>query len=77
MANTRIERAFPVTPQTLFDTITSAEGLRQWWGAETMTLGNHLLDFTQLGPWHSTMLGKDGGLYKMSGHNKRDHARIL
>lgn len=67
MSDLRIERDFRVSPELVFAFVTQPEYLYQWWGHEDMTIIEHNLDFTQPGPWMSTLLNRDGGRHKMSG----------
>ena len=64
----RLEREFPVSPETLFGYVSTPEGLAQWWGPDGMTVPEHTLDFTRKGPWHSVMVSPDGRRFKVSGH---------
>ncbi len=68
MTDLRIERDFPVSPQRLYDWISTPEKLLQWWGPEGMHVPIHDLDFTRTGPWYSVMQNGEGQQYKVSGH---------
>lgn len=68
MAELRIERTFNADIETVFDFITKAEHLLEWWGPEGVTLPDHALDFTMTGAWHSVMKNADGGSMKVSGY---------
>lgn len=67
MADVRIVRVFRVTPERLFEAITSKAEVIQWWGHDGMTFPDHQLDFSRTGPWHSEMLGQDGTRFRMEG----------
>lgn len=59
MTDLRLEREFKITPDRLFDWITSSGKLLQWWGPEGMHVPDGELDFTKTGPWHSVMANDD------------------
>ncbi|WP_270725428.1 SRPBCC family protein [Shimia sp. Alg240-R146] len=67
MTDARLERDFPVTPDRLYAAVTNPAEVSRWWGPEGMTLGDHTLEFTKLGPWHSVIQGDEGRTMKMSG----------
>ena len=67
MNDARLEREFPVSPERLYAAVTNPADLSRWWGPEGMTLGDHTLDFTRLGPWHSVKIADQGRTMKMSG----------
>jgi len=67
MSELRIERTFESDPETVFEFVTEGEKLLQWWGHEGMTIPEHNLDFSGPGPWMATLVGAEGGPYKMSG----------
>jgi len=67
MPDIRLERSFNVSPERLFEVISSRASLVQWWGHDGMTLPDEHLDFSRLGPWHSEMLSDEGNRFKMSG----------
>lgn len=67
MADLKLEREFPVTPEILFDWITNGTKLLQWWGPEGLHVPEHNLDFTRTGPWFSIMENDEGKKYKVSG----------
>lgn len=64
----RLERDFPVSPETLFGFVSTTDGLLQWWGPEGLTVPEHDLDFTRVGPWFSVMVNPEGKRFKVSGH---------
>ena len=68
MSDVHLEREFAVTPDVLFDFVTSTDGLLQWWGPEGMHVPEHQLDFTKTGPWFSVMVNAEGQRHKVSGH---------
>ena len=67
MPDLRLERDLDVSPDELWTFISAPEGLIQWWGPEGVTIPDHNLDFTRLGPWHSVMIGSEGKRYKVTG----------
>lgn len=66
-----LERHFSAAPDRVFDVVTRADHLTDWWGPEGMFVPEGDLDFTAMGPWWSVMQNKDGGRYKVSGHVTR------
>ncbi len=68
MADLKLEREFPVDPETLFAWVTNGAKLLQWWGPEGMHVPQHNLDFSRTGPWFSVMENSEGQQYKVSGH---------
>ncbi|MGJ8626797.1 MAG: SRPBCC family protein [Sulfitobacter sp.] len=71
MPDIRLERSFNVSPERLFEALSSRAALVQWWGHDGMTLPDENLDFSQVGPWHSEMLSDEGNRFKMSGQVTR------
>ncbi|WP_170329573.1 SRPBCC family protein [Ruegeria arenilitoris] len=67
MADLKLEREFPTTPENLFAWISDGAKLLQWWGPEGMHVPEHDLDFSRLGPWYSVMQNAEGQQYKVSG----------
>ncbi|SLN60449.1 SRPBCC family protein [Ruegeria meonggei] len=67
MADLKLEREFPTSPEILFAWISDGAKLLQWWGPEGMHVPEHDLDFSRLGPWYSVMVNADGQRYKVSG----------
>ncbi|NOD49254.1 MULTISPECIES: SRPBCC domain-containing protein [unclassified Ruegeria] len=68
MADLKLERDFPVSPEDLFAWISDGSRLLQWWGPEGMHVPEHNLDFSRTGPWYSVMENGEGQRYKVSGH---------
>ncbi|WP_171205233.1 SRPBCC domain-containing protein [Ruegeria sp. HKCCA0235A] len=68
MADLKLEREFPVSPEELFAWISDGAKLLQWWGPEGMHVPDHNLDFSRTGPWYSVMENGEGQKYKVSGH---------
>lgn len=68
MTDLRLEREFPVSPEKLFDWISSPGKLLKWWGSEGMHLSAYNLDLSRTGPWYSVLKNDEGQQYKMSGH---------
>ena len=67
MTDLRLERDFTVSPQRLFQAISTRADLLQWWGHEGINVSEDKLDFTKTGPWLSVMHNKEGQRYKLSG----------
>lgn len=67
MPDLRLEREFNVSPEVLFDYISTTEGLLQWWGPEGLHVPEHNLGFTETGPWFSVMKNEEGQTFKVSG----------
>ena len=67
MADLKLEREFPVSPETLFDWVSDGAKLLQWWGPEGVHVPEHNLDFSRLGPWYSVMENGEGQRFKVSG----------
>ena len=68
MADLRLEREFPVSPESLFAWISEGSRLLQWWGPEGVHVPEHDLDFSRTGPWYSVMENGEGQQFKVSGH---------
>ena len=47
MADLKLEREFPTSPETLFSWISDGEKLLQWWGPEGVHVPEHDLDFSR------------------------------
>ena len=62
-----LEKQIKADLLTGFALITHAGTLAKWWGPRGITLGSHQLDLGNVGPWHSVMIGEDGGWHKVSG----------
>ena len=71
MADIRLEREFSVSPERLFEVLSTRAALVQWWGHDGMTLPDEQLDFSTLGPWHASMVSDEGNRFKMSGQVTR------
>jgi len=67
MADLKLEREFPTSPENLFAWVSDGAKLLQWWGPEGMHVPEHDLDFSRLGPWFSVMENAEGQQYKVSG----------
>lgn len=67
MSELTLERHYNSSPETVFAFVTQADLLLRWWGPEGITLPEHKLGFTRLGPWMSVMKGSEGQTYKVSG----------
>ncbi|MEP0521422.1 MAG: SRPBCC domain-containing protein [Hyphomicrobiales bacterium] len=63
----KTERIFKAAQNTVFSYITETEHLLSWWGPEGLSIKEHNLDLSQLGPWSSTLVNAEGGIHKMSG----------
>ncbi len=68
MADLKLEREFPVSPETLFAWISDGAKLLRWWGPEGVHVPEHDLDFSRTGPWSSVMQNDEGKQFKVSGH---------
>ncbi|WP_411351872.1 SRPBCC family protein [Leisingera aquaemixtae] len=67
MSDLQLQRIFPVSPETLFDWVTTPDKLLRWWGPEGVTIPEHDLDLSRTGPWHSIMQNSDGQRFHVSG----------
>jgi len=67
MSDLQMQRTFPVSPEKLFNWVTTPEKLLQWWGPESMHVPEHNLDFSRTGPWYSIMQNAEGQRYHVSG----------
>lgn len=67
MADLQIIRDFKTTAQRLFQALTQQADILNWWGHDGMTFPAYALDFSRTGPWHSEMVGAEGGRFKLSG----------
>ena len=63
----RLERRYDVPIARVFDIVTRADYLVQWWGPEGIKHVGGDLDLTTLGPWNATLTSAEGGRYKVSG----------
>lgn len=61
------ERNFQADPETVFSYITKTEHLLKWWGPEGLSIKEHNLNLSRVGPWFSTLVNAEGGTHKMSG----------
>ncbi|WP_282152920.1 SRPBCC family protein [Ruegeria atlantica] len=68
MADLKLEREFPTTPENLFAWISDGAKLLQWWGPEGVHVPEHDLNFSRTGPWYSVMKNAEGQTFKVSGH---------
>lgn len=67
MTDLKLERDFAVSPQRLFQAISTRSDLLQWWGPEGMDVPEDALDFTKSGSWFSVMRNDNGQRFKVSG----------
>jgi len=67
MAILKMERDFDASPKRVFEMVSTQAGLLQWWGPEGMSLPDHELDFSRIGPWFSVMANAEGQKFKVSG----------
>ncbi|WP_027245090.1 SRPBCC family protein [Leisingera daeponensis] len=67
MSDLQLQRIFPVSPETLFDWVTTPDKLLRWWGPEGVSIPEHDLDLSRTGPWHSVMQNRDGQRFHVSG----------
>ena len=68
MTDLRLEREFSVTPDRLFQWVSTPDKLLKWWGPEGMDVPEHNLDLSRTGPWFSIMRNGEGQQFKVSGH---------
>lgn len=68
MTDLRLEREFSVTPDRLFQWVSTPDKLLKWWGPEGMDVPKHNLDLSRTGPWFSIMRNDEGQQFKVSGH---------
>lgn len=67
MADLRMEREFPVSPEKLYRFLTGSGEIVQWFGPEGVGVPDNQLDFSRLGPWYAVMSNSDGPFAKVSG----------
>lgn len=67
MSDIRLEREFAVTPERLFEVISTRADLVRWWGHDGWTFSDENIDFSKTGPWFADMRSDEGNRYKMSG----------
>lgn len=67
MSGLQLQRIFPVTPEKLFDWVTTPDKLLKWWGPESMHVPEHDLNLRRTGPWYSIMQNSEGQRYHVSG----------
>ncbi len=68
MADLKLEREFPTTPENLFAWVSDGAKLLQWWGPEGVHVPEHDLNFSRTGPWYSIMKNAEGQTFKVSGY---------
>ncbi len=68
MAELVLTRTFDAAPERVYEYISKAERLVEWWGPEGVTVPDHALDLGRKGPWFSVMRLSDGRHVKVSGH---------
>lgn len=67
MSELIIDKNFAAKPEAVFAFVTQKDHLLKWWGPEGITIAEHDLDFTRLGPWSSIMVNANGQRYKVTG----------
>ena len=67
MSDLKIERDLPAGVETVFAFVTQSKHLLKWWGPEGVEIKEETLDFSEPGPWTSTMINNQGGRFKVSG----------
>ena len=67
MSDVKLTREFALPPETVFEFVTQPDKLLRWWGHDGMKMAEHELDFSKPGRWSSTLIGSEGGRFKMSG----------
>ena len=63
----KIEVRIRLAPARAFELITKPEHLIAWWGPEGITIGEHQLDFTSIGPLSLVMTEPEVGWHCVSG----------
>ncbi|MEW9918047.1 SRPBCC domain-containing protein [Marimonas sp. MJW-29] len=67
MSDIHLEREFAVTPERLFDVVSTRAELIRWWGHDGWTFTDENIDFSRTGPWFADMRSEEGNRYKLSG----------
>lgn len=67
MSDIRLEREFGVSPGRLFEVVTSAAEVLNWWCPDGFEMPDPALDFTRKGPWQTKMISPEGKVFKVSG----------
>lgn len=67
MSDIRLEREFAVTPERLFEVISTRAELLRWWGHDGWTFTEEHIDFSRTGPWFADMRSEEGNRFKVSG----------
>lgn len=67
MTDLTIEKPVQLSPERVFQLISTPEFLPFWWGPKGITLGEHDLGFTRSGPWPSVMIEPENGWHRVSG----------
>lgn len=62
-----LERVFPASAARVFEMVSQPQNMVRWWGLEGMLVSDHNLNFSRLGPWHSTLESSDGTRKLVSG----------
>ena len=62
-----LERVMPASAARVFEMISQPQNMVRWWGHDEMTVPEHNLDFSKLGPWYSIMESTDGTRRLVSG----------
>ena len=62
-----LERTLPASATRVFEMVSQPQNMVRWWGHDDMTIPDHNLDFSKLGPWHSIMESPDGTRRMISG----------
>lgn len=63
-----LERHFDVSPEKVFDFVTTPEKIALWWGPENMHCPHLNMDMASHGPWSSTMRSQEGNDFHVSGN---------
>ncbi len=67
MTSLTIERQFSASPARVFAFVTQSNHLLTWWGPQGITVQDHALDLSALGPWFAVMQNTDGQQFHVSG----------
>jgi len=63
----QLSRSFHVSPERLYEWVTQADKLMQWWGPEGIDVIESALDLTRTGAYFAKMQDADGQIYHLSG----------
>ncbi len=73
-----LERIFPASASRVFEMVSQPRNMVRWWGHDGMTVPEHNLNFSKVGPWYSIMEAPDGTRKLVSGDvTKVDPPRFI